>query len=59
MILNLKKGIEYFHGDPKTGNMAPAAVPDSVDQELEKDTIGLFQTADDLYMSRKYRVDGN
>jgi phosphoglycerol transferase MdoB-like AlkP superfamily enzyme len=56
VVLNLKKGVEYFHGDPKTENMIPVTMPDAADHELEEDTIGLFQTADSLYMNRKYRI---
>jgi hypothetical protein len=31
--------------------------PDERDLELQRDAIALFQTADDLYMNRRYRVD--
>lgn len=56
VVLNLKQGVEFFHGDPKTEDMVPAATGDAVDRELEQDTIGLFQTADDLYMGRRYHL---
>lgn len=57
VVLNLQKGVEYFHGDPKTTEMLPSVAPDDGDRELEKDTIGLFQTADELYMQRRYHID--
>jgi phosphoglycerol transferase MdoB-like AlkP superfamily enzyme len=56
VVLNLKQGVEFFHGDPKTQDMVSSITGDATDKELEKDTISLFQTADDLYMSRKFQV---
>ncbi|MDB6057849.1 MAG: Sulfatase, partial [Verrucomicrobiales bacterium] len=56
VVLNLKGGVEYFLGEPKGEDMklSPA---DAVDVELEHDAIALFQTADDLYINRRFRVD--
>jgi hypothetical protein len=48
--------MEYYHGDPKAGTLIPAAGPDAIDRELAKDATALFQTADDLYMHRNYRI---
>jgi phosphoglycerol transferase MdoB-like AlkP superfamily enzyme len=58
-VLNLQKGVEFFHGDPKGEEMKTAVTPDAQDLELEKDATALFQTADDLYMGRRYHIDEN
>jgi phosphoglycerol transferase MdoB-like AlkP superfamily enzyme len=57
VVLNLNKGVEFFHGDPKGEDMQYSRVGDTEDAELEKDAISLFQTADTLYMNRQYRLD--
>lgn len=57
VVLNLKKGVEYFHGDPKTENMRKIVSQDPIDRDVESDATALFQTADQLYMSRNYRLD--
>jgi phosphoglycerol transferase MdoB-like AlkP superfamily enzyme len=59
VVLNLNKKSEYFHGDPKTGTLKSWSIPDATDFEVEQDAIALFQTADDLYMGRGYRIDSN
>lgn len=57
VVLNLNKGVEFFHGDPKGEDMQYTRVGDTEDAELEKDATALFQTADDLYMGRRYQID--
>ena len=56
-ILGLNKGAEFFRGNPKTEEMVRNDHPDAEDLELQRDAIALFQTADDLYMNRRYRLD--
>ena len=57
LVLGLNKTAEFYAGDPKQKEMVPLAQPTPADLEVEKDAIALFQTADDLYMSQRYRID--
>jgi phosphoglycerol transferase MdoB-like AlkP superfamily enzyme len=56
VVLELKKGVEYFDGDPKEGLKA-VDKPNEIDLDLEKNTEALYQVADDLYIRRLYRLD--
>jgi phosphoglycerol transferase MdoB-like AlkP superfamily enzyme len=56
VVFSLNRKVEYFEGDPKVGQMTRAAAPDAVHQDLEKDAIALFQVADELYMTRRFRM---
>lgn len=56
VTLELRKGIEFYAGDPRT-RLELVKEPSAGDLELERDTIALYQVADDLYMSRRYRID--
>ena len=56
VALNLNKQIEYFAGDPRTGQMRRTTEPDEAHFKLRDDATALFQVADDLYMNRRYRV---
>ena len=58
VVMTMNKKMEYYHGNPKTGDLKLVDVPDATDKELEQDAVALFQTADDLYMHRNYRVKG-
>ena len=58
VVLGLTKTVEYYQGDPKKAEIGPLAKPGELELELEKDTISLYQVADDLYMHRHYRIDG-
>jgi arylsulfatase A-like enzyme len=58
VVFSLRKGIEWYAGDPKREDLQPYSNPTSSDQDLEKDGIALFQVADDLYIHEKYRIDG-
>jgi len=58
VVLGLKKTVEFYHGDPKVVDMSPLDQPTDADRELEKDAIAIYQVADDLYMHRRYRIDG-
>ena len=56
VIFNLNKKIEYFLGDPKTGQMQRADTVDDFSKALVREATALFQVGDDLYMNRRYRV---
>ena len=49
--------VEFYSGDPKHVEMMLLKQPSTSDLELEKDTISLYQVADDLYMHDRYRID--
>lgn len=54
VVFNLNKQIEYFTGDPKTGQMQQVFTTDEKMKELELDATALFQAGDDLYMNHRY-----
>ncbi len=58
VVLGLEKTVEFYQGNPKIVSMTPLPHPTDSDRELEKDAIALYQVADDLYMHRRYRIDG-
>jgi len=58
VVLGLTKTSEFYQGDPKKGEMTLMSKPQDLELELEKDTIALYQVADDLYMHQRYRIDG-
>jgi phosphoglycerol transferase MdoB-like AlkP superfamily enzyme len=59
VVLELMQGIEFYTGDPKKREMTPLeGDPSTSDLELEKDTIAVFQAADDLYIHRRFAIDG-
>ncbi len=57
IVLGLKKSVDFYQGDPKKIDLQPIAKPSASDLELEKDTIAIYQVADELYMNRAYRID--
>jgi phosphoglycerol transferase MdoB-like AlkP superfamily enzyme len=57
-VLGLMKTAEFYQGDPKVMEMSLLAQPTDTDREIEKDAIAIYQVADDLYMHRRYRIDG-
>lgn len=57
VVLGLGKTIEYYKGDPKAGTMERVQTPDADHERLAADAIAIFQTADDLYMNRRYKID--
>jgi phosphoglycerol transferase MdoB-like AlkP superfamily enzyme len=57
VVLGLKKNVEFYAGDPKGGEIQPLKEPGPAEKELEQDCAALYQVADDLYMSRRYRID--
>ena len=58
IVLSMQKSVEYYSGDPKVTQLQPVTDPDADLLELEKDATALYQVADDLYMRRRYRIDG-
>jgi phosphoglycerol transferase MdoB-like AlkP superfamily enzyme len=56
-VLGLLKTLEFYQGDPKKTEMSPLKEPSAADLELARDTMALFQVADELYMHRQYRID--
>ena len=57
-VLGLMQTAEFYQGDPKVVDMSPLSQPTDADREIEKDAIAIYQVADDLYMSRRYQIDG-
>ena len=57
VVLGLKQTVEFYAGDPKVTDIAPMGSPAALEAELEKDTIAIYQVADDLYVNRRYRID--
>ena len=57
VVLGLKQGVEFYAGDPKHEDIKPTTTLIDDDLEQEKDTIAIFQVADDLYMNERYRID--
>jgi phosphoglycerol transferase MdoB-like AlkP superfamily enzyme len=58
IVYGMRKGIEYYEGDPKKVDMKHMAKPGEPEFELERNGISLFQVADELYISRRYAIDG-
>ena len=56
-VLGLRKSVEFFRGNPKAGDMKPVREPEPSDTELERDAVAFYQVADDLYVSRLFRID--
>jgi phosphoglycerol transferase MdoB-like AlkP superfamily enzyme len=57
VVLGLHQTSKFYAGDPKLVDMNLLARPADADLELEKDTIAIYQVADDLYMHHRYRLD--
>ena len=57
VVLGLNRRLEYYVGNPKTGDLKPVEIPDPLHRELEKDATAMYQVADDLYMSRRFFLD--
>jgi hypothetical protein len=58
VVLGLQKTVKYYEGDPKVAELRPVTEPTPEHLELEKDATAVYQVADELYMNRKYRIDG-
>ncbi len=57
VVLGLKKSREYYAMDPATRLLVPSPKSGPGDEALERDGIAIFQVADELYTSEKYRTD--
>jgi phosphoglycerol transferase MdoB-like AlkP superfamily enzyme len=57
VTLGLMQTAEFYEGNPKQVDMVATPKPLEPDREQERDTIAVFQVADDLYMNRRYRID--
>jgi phosphoglycerol transferase MdoB-like AlkP superfamily enzyme len=58
VVLGLEKTVEYYKGNPKVTDLQLVSAPGAPFFELEKNAVAIFQVADDLYMHRRYRIDG-
>jgi phosphoglycerol transferase MdoB-like AlkP superfamily enzyme len=56
VVLGLLRDSDFYAGDPKTGGLTPLTLITPRDRELERDTIALFQVADELYTQQRYRL---
>ncbi len=59
VTFSLNRRVDYYRGNPKIGQMVVDEAPDAKSHELERDAIAFFQTADDLYMNRRFRIDSD
>jgi len=57
VVLGLKQDVEFYEGDPKAAEITRMKSPSPLELEFERDTIALYQVADDLYVNRRYRID--
>jgi phosphoglycerol transferase MdoB-like AlkP superfamily enzyme len=57
VVLGLMQTVEFYQGDPKKVDMSLLTQPTDADHEYQKDAIAIYQVADDLYTSRRYRID--
>ncbi len=57
VVLGLMKTVEFYEGEPKMVDMNLLTQPTATDRELERNTIAIYQVADDLYMHQLYRID--
>jgi hypothetical protein len=57
VVLGLKKTREFYAMDPATRLLVPSTKSGPGDEALERDGIAIFQVADELYTSEKYRTD--
>ena len=57
VVFSLNKKIEYYRGSAKEGAMKRVDRPDDIDRELALDGTALFQTADELYMQRRFTLE--
>jgi hypothetical protein len=58
VVLDMQQYVYYYEGDPKKVDLKPVAQPTPPFDELEKDAAAIYQVADELYMNRRYRIDG-
>ena len=58
VVLGLQKTVAYYEGNPKAVDLKPVTQPTPEYRELETNALAIYQVADDLYMHRRYRIDG-
>jgi phosphoglycerol transferase MdoB-like AlkP superfamily enzyme len=58
VVLDMQNFVYYYEGDPKIVDLKPVTQPTPDFLELEKDASAIYQVADELYMNRRYRIDG-
>lgn len=58
VVLGLQKTVEFYAGDPKVTNLKLLKKAAPGDMELLNNATALYQVADDLYMHRRYHIDG-
>ena len=56
VVLGLNKTVEFFQMDTAARALSPSPRQDPGDTELERDAIAIYQTADDLYTHRQFRL---
>ena len=56
VVFGLNKSIEYWEGDPHSGQMTRRPEPDEEMLTIQRDGMSLFQAADELYLSRRFNV---
>ena len=57
LVLGINKSAELYLGNPKAGPMRRQnGLGDASHEELRKDTISVFQMADELYTEGRYRI---
>ena len=59
VVLGLMQAVEFYEGNPKLVELNLLSQPTEADREIEKDTIALYQVADDLYTHQRYRLEGD
>lgn len=57
IVYGMRKGIEYYEGNPRIVDLKRLPKPGAAEFELEHNGISLFQVADDLYINQRYRID--
>ncbi|TAL00819.1 MAG: alkaline phosphatase family protein [Verrucomicrobia bacterium] len=58
-VLGLRQSVDFYAGDPKKVNLQKMAKATDLENELAKDTIAIFQVADDLYTRQRYNLGTN
>jgi hypothetical protein len=59
VVLGLMKTVEFYQGDPKLVEMDLQTEPGEQEKELERDTIAIYQVADELYTNQRYKIDAD
>lgn len=57
VALGLRQTVEYYEGNPQIGEIGRLVTPGPLELELARDTMAIFQVADELYVARRYCLD--